>query len=295
MDTLLRDGVVVLDGPSLILKADPLKEFLIQQVEFTTQTPPSGFVVGGFGALCNPSSFHHPSIRTIVDFVSKHFWKDFANTFPQRKLEVLFDSFCIRRKGTKTNNESWHRDLCTEKLSDDIILGGWINLDPIGSPPHKFSCVPKTHNDIIEKNTGYTKLKNTEEYKKNKVIYDIHPGQVVFFFQNLVHEVIAREAKFDSYRLYMGWRITDSNEPLFDHEKIIENQGVPRNPSGQTPRAYYKNHLRFFKDRIKEHSECVKSGALDKDKFVSLRESRLSMFRPYTKAELEIRQPRLLI
>ena len=43
------------------------------------------------------------------------------------KLEILFDRFCIRREGTSTTRESWHRDVCTDKLPDDIIIGGCRN------------------------------------------------------------------------------------------------------------------------------------------------------------------------
>ena len=51
---------------------------------------------------------------------------------PGRQLELLFDRFSIRRVGTATSAESWHRDV-GGKAPGDIIYGGWLNLDLRGS------------------------------------------------------------------------------------------------------------------------------------------------------------------
>jgi hypothetical protein len=290
MDALLSDGVVVLDGPKLLLKADPLKELLEEQIEFNENN--GLYVLGGFGALANPSSFHHPNIRIILQTLCKHFWKDFCKTFPKRKLEVLFDRFCIRREGTSTTRESWHRDVCTDKLPDDIIIGGWYNMGPI---TQQFSCVPGTHLDEPDGKKGFATIKDGTKYKPLKKIFDIKPGQVVFFYQNLVHEVLAKKVKITNYKLYLGWRITDSDEPLFDHKKVIEEQGVPKIPSGQIPQAWAKLHWVNHRHMIENFLPNLKLNVLEKSQFKSLKEIGLPLFRPYTKSELEIRRPILLI
>jgi hypothetical protein len=290
MDTLMRDGCVVLDGPKFLLKIDPLKELLEEQREFNVNT--GVYVLGGFGALANPSSFHHPNIRAIIGFVTRHFWKEFTKTFPGRKLEVLFDRFCIRREGTSTTRESWHRDVCADKLPDDIIIGGWYNMGPT---IQQFSCVLGTHLDEPDDNKGFAKIKDGSKYKPLKKLIDINPGQVVFFYQNLVHEVLTKKVKITNYRLYLGWRITDSDKPLFDHTKVIEDQGVPRIPSGQTPQAWAKLHWVNHRHLIENFLPSLKPNVLEKSKFKSLKESGLPLFKPYSKDDLEIRQPRLLV
>ena len=287
MEKLNSDGVVVLDGPKYLLKANPLRELLSQQIEFIENN--GIFVLGGFGALANPSSFHHPNIRLTVQHLCQHFWKDFCKTFPGRKLEVLFDRFCIRRKGTSTTRETWHRDVCTDKLPDDIIIGGWYNMGPI---VQQFSCVPGTHLDKPDGKKGFAKIKDGSIYNQRKKIFDIEPGQVVFFYQNLVHEVLTKKVKLTNYRLYLGWRITDSDEPLFDHTKVIEDQGVPKIPSGQTPPTWAKLHWVNHRHMIDDFLQNLKPDTLDGNIFKSLKETGLPMFPPYSQDDLDLRRPR---
>jgi hypothetical protein len=102
---------------------------------------PAAFVLGGFGATGLPSHSHSPGIRALRGAVYPRIAPQLAAIHPGRRLELLFDRFGIRRVGTSTTAESWHRDV-GEKAPGDVIYGGWLNLDPPGSPPQRFSCVP---------------------------------------------------------------------------------------------------------------------------------------------------------
>ena len=295
---LLENGVMVLPGPENI--SEVLKNFMDEQIEFTDRNPKHGFVMGGFGAFGNPTSFHHHEIRNIRKIVHRHLWDRFSKTFPDKKLEMLFDRFAIRRKGTSTTGESWHRDV-GKKLEGDIIYGGWINLDKPGCDPQKFSCIPKTHIYEKDEKTGFVRFDKDDIDYAQKKIFEIPPGHIIIFNQDIMHEVLTRKSKFDSYRLFTGWRITDSEEPLFDHSEIIRSQGVPFIPSAQIPVLYGKMHLMNWRIRLNEFSSCVKpefinpKNNLVQREMISLRKAGLQLWSEYTEEDKIILSPMSLI
>ena len=298
---LLEDGIIVIPGPENIQGF--LKNFLKEQIEFEPDA--ELFVMGSFGALGNPSSYHHPEILEIRKRIYKYIRPIFENTteFKGKNLEMLFDRFCIRKEGAKLSGESWHRDI-GHGLEDDKIFGGWINLDPEGSDPQRFSCVPKTHIYDKTDKTGFVKFEADQlvEFKSNKKIFEIPPGHMILFFQDIVHEVLSRKSKFDSYRLFTGFRITTSSECLYDNSEAIENQGVPLIPSGQRPTIYSKMHLICWKDRIIDFTrkvkpqfrENIKEDVLVQKEMINLRESGLKMFPKYTEEDKLILKPQKL-
>ena len=284
------DGVLVIPGPPGINKCNPFK-FLTNQPEFLPKT--DLYVLGSFGALGNPSSFHHPDVRFIRKYVYDHVTPQLKQLFPTKKIEMLFDRVSVRKAGTTVPGEKWHRDVCDSKPDGDIILGGWINLDK--DDIQKFSCVPGTHNDPFD-TKGFCPLKNPEEYKSKKVIYNIKPGEIIMFHQNIVHEIKSQKYTKDSHKLYIGWRITESSEPLFDHTKVIEDQGIPYIPSGQLPPIYAKLHMVNHKHKVIDFSKTVHPKLLNENGLVrryvpSLKDMGLPMWPAYTSEDLEILRP----
>jgi len=98
------------------------------------------FVLGGFGALGNPSSFHHPLIRYIRKLfkynIAMQLMKEFVHLTksPLTNVEMLYDRFCIRHENQgNVSPESWHRDFNKTKYDcdADITFGGWINLNEV--------------------------------------------------------------------------------------------------------------------------------------------------------------------
>jgi hypothetical protein len=284
------EGVLVVPGPPGIHLCNPLK-FLTNQPEFLSDT--TLYVLGAFGALANPSSFHHPDVRFVRRYVYDHMVPHIRKMFPGKKIELLLDRVSIRKAGTTVPGEKWHRDICETKPEGDIILGGWVNLDP--DDTQEFSCVPGTHTDPFD-SKGFCPIKNPEEYKAKKVIYPIKPGEVILFHQNIVHEIKSKKYKKDSRRLYIGWRITDRTDPLFDHSKVIEEQGVPYIPSGQLPPIYAKLHMVNHKQKVIDFSKTVHPGLLGPNGLVirylpSLKQLGVPLWPPYTRSDLEILRP----
>ena len=292
-----RDGILVIKGPKGINDCDPLRCILKESIEFTDLSGP--LVLGGFGAFGHPTSFHHPDIRFIRQYVYDHVKPILSENFDHANLELLFDRVSIRRTGTSTSKETWHRDICPVKSEGDIVLGGWINLDPSGSPPQYFSCVPGTHNDP-DTGSGFHMIEDSSEYNKMKVLYTIQPGEIILFNQNLVHEIKSQKSKFDSKRLYLGWRLTNETKPLFDHSQVIEDQGVPFIPSGQVPPMYAKLHRVNHKHMVIDFSKRIHPVYIDpKTQLIyrelkSLKEANLKMWPEYTDKEKRILTPQPL-
>jgi hypothetical protein len=201
------------------------------------------YVCGGFAALGNASSFHHPYIRNLRN---EGFHKVCGNikTDLQYK-ELLFDRIMYRRKGQKPQAESWHRDISPGKNENDTIFQCWINLD---STDQFLSAVPGTQ---IDTKSGFAKIEKSmhKELKEKSQKIKIPPGHIIAFNQNLIHEIIATTAKTDMLRVYFGVRFTNSESPLFDKNEIFDKQSVPQIPSGQYPPIYSINHLTLFMNR----------------------------------------------
>ena len=131
-------------------------------------------VLGGFGALGNPSSFHHPTVRQfrrklkrlIVRGIFKEYVRlRFPNDTDEIRLETLFDRLCVRCDYFKEPTpEKWHRDIYDGKQyrlrdlpkslprnTQDIIVGGWINMS---SNTQHFVGLVRTHNDPVDSDVG---------------------------------------------------------------------------------------------------------------------------------------------
>jgi len=232
-----------------------------------------GMVLGGFAALGNPSSFHNELVRMLRLHMmgeAMDLFRDYLATakLPKGyKIEQLPDRMLLRPAGQQPTAESWHRDEtprkklpedegCDEK---DIIFGGWLNLDPVGSDPQAFSCVVGTHNDARGK-AGFAKFSKEQvaehKFKERKETTLVHPGEWIVFNQNIVHEVVAVKHKTEQRRLFFGWRLTMSDTPLWhDTRATMVAQGVPRLPSGQKPGMYAALHWVNWVDRLHEWSQ----------------------------------------
>lgn len=260
-----------LDEYNFIENTDFLKEIKkIQLQDFKTDDPKYGFVLGAFGAFGNPASFHNELLYKLRYILFKNLSKIFRNIDAERYLECLFDRFCIRRKDTQIMGESFHRDTCSLMSDSDNIYGGWINLNSKKSKNNQyFSCVPGTH--TCTGRGGFEKISGN--YDKSKIKIEIKPKQLIIFNQNIIHEINKQKFKEDSVRLYLGWRHTKSNIPLFNDKvnkqfninSIIKYQIVPPLPSGDLPYMYSKNHPGLFKSRIEQISSEIKDFYLTKN------------------------------
>lgn len=243
-------------------------------------------VLGGFGALANPSSFHHPvlqELRRNVKSVTAPILREYVRVLgwdpSQVNYEMLFDRLCVRYKGFgSVSKESWHRDVydgaafglrslpCS--LPDgrqDEIFGGWVNLS---AEKQKFVCQVGSHRgeDAVrarEEGGGFAladgkhakvMLAQQANRKIGSLCFDkdgyvvVPPGHLILFPQSILHAVMAKASPpRPNLRLFLGHRLTCEQTSLFpDLTSTIDENAVPRIPSGQLPPMFSANHFAFF-------------------------------------------------
>mgnify|MGYP006082702043 CR=1 FL=1 len=245
-------------------------------------------VLGGFGALGNPSSFHHPTIRALRNELKSSvlpFFKSYASLPPItgdaqecKRLEMLMDRVCVRYRDFGTvSSESWHRDVYDGPkplLETDEIFGGWVNLS---GNIQEFVVLLGSHNEQRDATTGFATQENdgclterlraqkSHSIKLNKKGHvEVPPGHAVIFVQHILHAVLGgKQPDTPELRFFCGYRLTTDTLPLIDNDTV--DMGVPRIPSGQFPPMYSQNHYMFFNkyDRFREwgektfHPQCL--------------------------------------
>lgn len=228
-------GVVVIGDERLVRELPALRQGFFDALRsFPTYLPaqtPSGlherYVLGGFSALNNPSSYHNPFVRMLREWVmyvlvERLFTEFVCNVMPAEtrdryRLEQIIDRMMYRPPGVEVGAETWHRDEAPLQRRGDHVLGGWINLD---LEDQFFSCVPTTHRDVdfdTRPKKGFGRLRDPREIaraERLKELIRIPPGHVMVFYEDLVHEVVKRKMKRLTIRLFLGWRLTLADTPL---------------------------------------------------------------------------------
>jgi hypothetical protein len=287
------EGVIVLKNPPGLTASKPLDFLNRPQPEFIDGT--KKFVLGGFGAMGHPTSFHHPDIRFVRRYLFNHVAPTLFKLFPGKKVALMMDRIAQRWEGDSISGETWHRDICDHKRPEDIILGGWVNLDT--DQNQYFHCVPGTHKDKTGAK-GFAKLKDPSEYKPLEKIYTIKPNEMILFHQNLVHRIKPGKIKKNSQRIFFGWLITDLDTPIFDYTPFIKDQSPPPIPSGQTPPMYAKLHWVNHKQKLFDFSKGVHSKLKNPNRSgtvyqfcPSLKSLGLPMWPEYSEEDLQVFKP----
>jgi len=259
---------LIIDGISTIKILDKDYETEFKDIEKTFpeyKDTATTFVLGGFGAYGNPSSFHNPLVKKLrekaLNKVKQIFREYLQNKRPENygdyKIECLFDRMMHRHIKQVPSAETAHRDVTPGKLlkeeDDDILFGGWINLSKhdqyfIGLPGSHLEF--KNTYEVSKAHIGFCKLDiksdDYKEYQKNKKKFVVKPGHIIIFPQHLLHEVLANKSENEQFRLFTGWRLTLSNTVLFTNkEQTIDNLDVPYIPSGQVPSIFSKMHIMY--------------------------------------------------
>ena len=220
---------------------------------------PAAIVLGGYGATGLPSLTHSPEARALRQSVYDALFPHFAALFPGRNLELLADRFSARQWGTATGAESWHRDI-GYTAPGDLVLGGWVNLDPPGAPPQKFSCIPGNVLPAHVNPQGFAKFPKTAypaleaAFKEGTGPMDVPPGHIILFNQTIAHKITGATAKRTSFRQYFGWRLTDGLTPAYDKQPSLTAQSMPPLPSGEPACMYAKLHWVNWQDRLRAFS-----------------------------------------
>lgn len=304
----IRDLASVADRGAMV---DAINKDISKFPEFKT-TCTSRFPLGGFGAFNNPSSFHCSSVRIIrmMAYIAAAPVLDELKPDDTYKKEMIIDRLAIRQSGTTPSEELWHRDEAPSANDNDIILGGWVNLD---EADQVFSCVPKTHNEVSG-HSGFGVIKDKSAiafYNAKRVLVVIPPGHMVMFIEKIVHEVIATKKKYNSYRLFTSWRLTTSNESLHGDEKLdsmLATQAAVVIKSNQLPPMWAKLHWTNWVDKLATYSqnfapECVERATVKSGKnagrvvervhrhMKSLQEYGFPMYERYSTEEVNFYKP----
>lgn len=172
------------------------------------------YVLGGFAALANPSSFHNYYSRTLRKKALRKiigtmkYIKEHMLLHDDTKLQTITDRMMYRLKGMKPVAEAWHRDVMetNEKklkvtkgdmiLDDDEVYGGWINLDSV---PQYFSCIPGSHLDIIQKRirSGFDTLEGTFFRKLEKANPRASKAEIMKMVRPILNKVSAHRQRFE--------------------------------------------------------------------------------------------------
>jgi hypothetical protein len=310
MSTLLLTGVVVIPLPEDIVTGFNLELFLNGQKEYKVSNPDTIFVVGGFGALANPSSQHHEEIRKLRMSVYRHMRPLFAEKFPGKFLELIPDRFSIRNKNLPITAESWHKDVTAVVEEGEHIFGGYLNLD--ANQTQYFSCIPGSHLEPTP-GEGFAKLSeaNAALYDSQRTVFQVPPRCAILFDERTTHEIAKRKiVENKSYRQYFKWRISNTPKSTLGFDvikKSIVEQGVfPLHSIGPSPLPpmYGKMHVLHWSDRLVEFSQNMHECHLDapnnkgkklvKRTLGSLQEVGAPLFADYTKEEVTMLYPTLL-
>lgn len=288
---LVKDGVVVIPFQDMhahvaaILGSITEVKDLKHQIEILDHkiddVCPQTLVVGAFGAMGLPSTSHSPAARNLREIVYRKMYPMFAEMFPGRKLEMLFDRFGIRREGSDPTVEDWHRDE-GPRSPGDVVYGGFLNLNASEPDRHGqirsqfFTCVPgdvlppvkEGEEDKGGKGFNRFGLAEKDDLERKQVKFEVLPGQFIVFNQTIAHKITKRTtqtskrdargvivrnkqgnveyvsvpAPATSYRQYFGWRITDMESPYISKADVINTQSPPPLPSGQPSTMYADLH-----------------------------------------------------
>jgi len=265
---------------------DTLKTFAAFKPDTTS------YVGGGFSALGNSRSFHNAFVRDIRRKLHNQLLSPLKRLGAARGtpfLELLVDRMLYRPLGTKMAGENWHRDEAPGN-ADDLVLGGWINC---GTQVEHFICVPTTQLDR-HKGKGFLKLKKEDfpSYRQRERTVYIRPGQVLLFNETLIHRVAPSKGEHALCRLFLGWRLTSSTEPLNPITRSqLEQQLVVTLKSGQMPRMFPKLWPVNHKHLLPEFSKQLADDYLDHNSLcpVVLQEPPYAL--PYSSLELDLYKP----
>jgi len=239
---LAKDGFVVIDA----LEASPGDMEILSQKLRTAirrmqeyRKGATQHVMGAFGGLGIPSSFHHPLVRDIRKRCYHKAVQLFDDT--DQHLEMLIDR-TMERIGT-IPKEGAHRDCAQNALPGDSIYGGYVNTDV---KSQMMRLVPGTQSRT-NSGAGFAKLtkEQSKAYDEKMVTVMVPPGHMIIFHANIVHCVAPQKVKEPIYRVFLGWRLTDGDEPLMGwtrHFEVFIDQGVPPLPSGQEAPMYARLH-----------------------------------------------------
>jgi len=223
------------------------------------------YVLGGFAALNFPTSFHHPSVRNLREYIFSRAMS--LKLFDENKYVAMgFDRVLFRLDSQSPGNEKPHRDI-SQLQTDGDVFGGWTNLT---QHSQYFRCAPATHTDPIV-GTGFAKLPDADvaHYTELMQTVEIKAGHTLLFNQKVVHEILSKKSKHTQVRLF-NCIYTSSSDADVLHGKaylddVFKEQSTPKLPSNQECRTFpgcYTNYPANYKT-LSEYAKKVYIDAIN--------------------------------
>ena len=278
-ETLVRRGAVAMP---FLMPAD--LENMHERFEETLRTFPeyahparadTRYVLGGFGALGNAASFHNPLVRELRWRAHENVHELFSflhaagetRLTNDHRVHVIVDRMRVLTHDAAIGVETWHRDRTPAHLTlpDDLIFGGWINLDLTRT--QYLSAIPGSHRDpgVTTAGNGFERVDTDAAKARHDALpaadraIAVPPGHLLVFYQELLHQVLPRHPisarklaanpglRQSEYRLFTGWRLTRDTQPLRPTlpTNFFVEMAVPALKSGQPVRLYPKNYYEF--------------------------------------------------
>jgi hypothetical protein len=203
IQNLIRTGITsiqIYDTKELPKLQQQFDETLLNFPEYKKNNDENRvYVLGGFAALGNPSSYHNEYVRNmrkigrskVVDIFKPYIEKYHdTNLKTGYNLEMLYDRMMFRLKGMSPSAETLHRDVMKGNIIEinDELFGGWINLD---TKPQYFSCIQGSHLNIIQKeiDSGFSTLEN-----QLRKIYNKEHSKTIEKYKKDLGAVLAKKA-----------------------------------------------------------------------------------------------------
>jgi hypothetical protein len=218
------------------------------------------YVLGGFAALGNASSWHNPFVRFLRLHAMRAVYPLFADVTRQRGeyLAQMADRMLFRPAGVKPMADTWHRDIKKDSPPGDTIYGGWINTS---DQDQALSCVLNTQNDPADPRDpqGFEKITDPARivlYERSKSLIVVPPGGILVFNERMVHEVLAVKKNYPIRRVFLAWLTTLDNNKKFpaNIDTLLTRQAVIKLKSDQMPRMYPKSYITYYVDKLTEWS-----------------------------------------
>ena len=225
------------------------------------------YVMGGFSALGNASSFHNPFVRFLRLHAMRAVYPTFKTVTARLDepgatpllLSEIIDRMLYRPAGVKPSKDTWHRDIKPQQDDDETIYGGWINTS---NENQYLSCVLMTHTDEPNPRDpkGFAKITDKRliaQYETDKTKIEVPPGAILIFNERMVHEVLADVKPYPVRRVFLAWMTTSRRGEHFPPQvdEDLRDQAVVQIKSGQIPTLFSKMHTVFHLKKLAKWAE----------------------------------------
>lgn len=269
-------------------------------------------VGGAFGALAHAESFHHPTVRkwravaheVIAPILRTMHSKDKHNNY---QVAQLFDRMMVRPVGVKPTAEQWHRDYTPGCSGDEVVYGGWLNLN--AKEDQFASLVPGSAcSQQKDREGGFHRIDKCRyaQLNREQETVRIPPGHALLMNETCIHQVLSSPQKrVPQMRLFLAFLCSPSRmHPLVQKNlRIAHEQSVPPLKSNQPipyfPRTYnIYSKQRVLRNRLFELLTEEARAAADQANewprrkwpyvLPKLTSAGMRAFSPYTEEDLEV-------